>query len=161
MLGSATLARGSVLWTQRADNSCGREDEISDTMADLAVADGVLYTSDCPRMRLSRLDLGGWPTHRTCFIRTMVGIIWHYSRISGARLLVAWAQLSYAAAHSGDLYAFDTQTRQLLWQRSLRTLQAGAVSRMKLLGEELYVGFNEPGGRSSRQYSCDQHEDGE
>ena len=56
---------------------------------------------------------------------------------------------STAASQSGDLYAFDLSTHQLLWQETLQPRAAGPATRLKLLGEELYVGFSGPGGRGA------------
>jgi outer membrane protein assembly factor BamB len=109
---------GKLLW---------RRDSISDSMAQLAVARGVLYTSD-PSSGLIGLDPQSG------------AVIWQHSGLRSVTLLVH-EQVLYAASSSGDLYAFDTQAHQLLWQKTLRP-GCGAVSRLKLLGDELYVGFN-------------------
>jgi outer membrane protein assembly factor BamB len=109
---------GHLLW---------KSSRISDATVRLAVAAGVLYTSDW-RTGLFGLDC-----------RTGA-VIWEYSGLDVVSLLVQ-GQVLYAASASGKLHAFDTQTHQLLWQQTVRP-RAGAVSRLKLLGDELYVGFN-------------------
>jgi outer membrane protein assembly factor BamB len=109
---------GQLLW---------KSSRISDTTVHLAVAAGVLYTSD-------------WRTGLIGLDSRTGTVLWEYDGISGVSLLVQ-GQVLYAASATGELYAFDTQTHQLLWQQTVRP-RAGAVSRMKLLGDELYVGFN-------------------
>ena len=116
---------GKLLWQSTTTISA---------MAHLLIADGVLYTSERISDRMSvRFNLVGLdPRNGT--------VIWQHSGVDNVSLLVH-SHVLYAASALGDLYAFDTQTRQLLWQQTVRT-RAGAVSRMKLLGDELYVGFN-------------------
>jgi outer membrane protein assembly factor BamB len=122
---------GALLWQTTA---------ITDTMAQLLVAGGLLYTSD--RNGLVGLDpRDGTP-------------VWRYRGMRGVSLLASDPVLYvatrsddlYAADQSGDLYAFDLSTHRPLWQVRLRTHEAGLVTRLKLLGEELYVGFSGGGG---------------
>jgi outer membrane protein assembly factor BamB len=103
---------------------------IIDSMTQLVVADGLLYTSQANSL------VGIDPQNGA--------VIWHYNGIHGATLL-ANGHMLYAASDSGDLYAFETQTHSLVWQVKLRTLGAGEATRMKLIGDELYVGFNDLG----------------
>ena len=101
------------------------------SMAQLIIAGGVLYTSQ------NNNSLVG--------INLQNGeVMWRKSGIPRASFLEHDSVL-YVTSVSGDVYAFETQTRQLIWQEHLRTLGAGDVSRMKLIGEELYVGFNDLG----------------
>lgn len=101
-----------------------------DSMTQLVVADGLLYTSQ-------KNSLVG--------LNPQSGkVIWHYDGIHGATLL-ANGHVLYATSDSGDLYAFETQTHTLFWHEKLRMLGAGEVTRMKLIGDELYVGFNDLG----------------
>jgi outer membrane protein assembly factor BamB len=101
-----------------------------DSMAQLLVASGVLYTTDANGLIGLNPETGA--------------VTWQYSGIRNAALLVN-GQVLYVAADSGDLYAFDTRTHTRMWHDSLRTLGAGEVSRMTLIGDELYVGFNDLG----------------
>jgi outer membrane protein assembly factor BamB len=101
-----------------------------DSMAQLLVANGVLYTTDEKGLTGLSPQTGA--------------VIWQYSGIRNAALLVNGSVL-YVTADSGDLYAFDTKTHTRIWHDSLRTLGAGEVSRMMLIGDELYVGFNDLG----------------
>ena len=103
-----------------------------DSMAQLVVADGVLYTSGHDSL------LGLNPRNGT--------VIWSSSG-SGVHdaAFLASGDVLYTAVDSGDLYAFDTQTHKLIWHERLRALGAGEVSGMKLIGDELYVGFNDLG----------------
>jgi outer membrane protein assembly factor BamB len=101
-----------------------------DSSTQLVVTDGLLYTSQ--NNNLVGLD----PQNGK--------VMWHYSGIHGATLL-ANGHVLYATSDSGDLYAFETQTHTLIWHEKLRTLAAGEATRMKLIGDELYVGFNDLG----------------
>ena len=104
---------------------------VINSMAQLTIAGGVLYTSQNDNSLVG--------------INPQTGeVIWRKSGIPRASFLEHGSVL-YAASSSGDVYAFDIQTRQLIWYEHLRTLGAGDVSRMKLIGEELYVGFNDLG----------------
>ncbi len=99
-------------------------------MTQLIVADGLLYTSQNNSL------VGLNPQNGE--------VIWHYSGIHGATLL-ANGHVLYATSDAGDLYAFETQTHTLIWHEKLRTLAAGEATHMKLIGDELYVGFNDLG----------------
>jgi outer membrane protein assembly factor BamB len=101
-----------------------------DSMTQLVVADGLLYTSQNNSL------VGLNPQNGE--------VIWHYDGIHGATLL-ANGHVLYATSDSGDLYAFETQTHTLIWHEKLRALGAGEATRMKLIGDELYVGFNDLG----------------
>jgi len=101
-----------------------------DSMTQLVVADGLLYTSQNNSL------VGLNPQNGE--------VIWHYNGIHGATLL-ANGHVLYATSDAGDLYAFETQTHTLIWHEKLRTLAAGEATRMKLIGDELYVGFNDLG----------------
>jgi outer membrane protein assembly factor BamB len=101
-----------------------------DSMTQLVVADGLLYTSQNNSL------VGLNPQNGK--------VMWHYSGIHGATLL-ANGHVLYATSDAGDLYAFETQTHTLIWHEKLRTLTAGEATRMKLIGDELYVGFNDLG----------------
>ena len=105
-------------------------DTLIDSMTQLIVTEGLLYTSQ--NNSLVGLD----PQNGQ--------VVWHYSGIHGATLL-ANGHILYATSDSGDLYAFETQTHTLLWHEKLRTLAAGEATRLKLTGNELYVGFNDLG----------------
>ncbi len=112
---------GKLIW---------QTDAVIDAMAQLAVVGGVLYTSQQNSL------VGLNPQNGQ--------LIWHYDGIHGTTLLTNGHML-YATSDSGDLYAFDTHTHALIWHAKLRTLGAGEVTRMKLIGDELYVGFNDLG----------------
>jgi len=101
-----------------------------DSMTQLVVTDGLLYTSQNNSL------VGLNPQNGQ--------VMWHYSGIHGATLL-ANGHVLYATSDSGDLYAFETQTHTFIWHEKLRTLAAGEATRMKLIGDELYVGFNDLG----------------
>lgn len=101
-----------------------------DSMTQLVVTDGLLYTSQNNSL------VGLNPQNGE--------VIWHYRDIHGATLL-ANGHVLYATSDSGDLYAFETHTHTLIWHEKLRTFAAGEATRMKLIGDELYVGFNDLG----------------
>ena len=112
---------GKLLW---------HTNTIMSAATQLAVADELLYTTQN---------------------NTLVGIdpqngnvIWQYNDIYAANMLTHEHTL-YAASNSGILYAFDTRAHMLLWKKPLRTLSAGQPTRLKLIGAELYVGFNDLG----------------
>ena len=125
-------ASGQLLWKTATT---------TDTGAQLLVADGLLYTSDWSGL------IGLDPRNST--------LVWRYRGLRGVSVLASGSVLYvaansddlYAADQSGNLYAFDMPTHQLLWQVTLRPRAAGPATRLKLLGEELYVGFSGPGGR--------------
>ncbi|GCE21625.1 outer membrane protein assembly factor BamB family protein [Dictyobacter kobayashii] len=101
-----------------------------DSMSQLLVHEGLLYV--CQRDHLVGLDpKNGRP-------------VWKYPGINNASLLASRHTL-YVAASSGDVYAFDCTRHRLLWRQKLRTLTIGQPSHMKLIADELYVGFNEHG----------------
>lgn len=105
-------------------------DTLIDSMTQLLVADGLLYTSQ-------NNSLVGLNPHNG-------QVEWHYDGLHESTLL-SNGHVLYATSDSGDLYAFDTQRHTLLWHKKLRTLGAGEVSRLKMIGNELYVGFNDVG----------------
>lgn len=105
-------------------------DTLIDSMTQLLVADGLLYTSQ-------NNSLVGLNPHNG-------QVIWHYDGLHGATLL-SNEHVLYATSDSGDLYAFDTKTQTLRWHQKLRTLGAGEVTRLKMIGNELFVGFNDVG----------------
>lgn len=118
---------GQLLW---------KTSTTTDTGAQLLVADGLIYTSD--RSGLIGLD----PRNGA--------LVWRYRGLRGVSLLASGPILYvaansdhlYAADQSGDLYAFDMPTHRLLWQVRMRMRAAGHATRIKLLGEELYMGFS-------------------
>ncbi len=115
-------ASGKLLW-QTASTF--------DTATQLAMADGMLYTTGNNNL------VGLNPRNGK--------VLWQYGGLQNASLLVDGHRL-YVASAAGTLYAFDTQTHAILWHEALTTLGAGEVSRLKLIGDELYVGFNDLGG---------------
>ncbi|GCE28986.1 hypothetical protein KDA_44700 [Dictyobacter alpinus] len=112
---------GQLIW---------RNTPILDSGAQLLVINNLLYTSQ--RDKLVGIDIkNGRP-------------LWHYPNMRGVSLLFSEHTL-YVAATSGDLSAFEIPSHKLLWQRKLRALKSGGATHMQLLGDELYVGFNEYG----------------
>lgn len=105
-------------------------DTLIDSMSQLLVADGLLYTSQ------NKSLVGLNPQNGQ--------VVWRYNGIQQTTLL-ANGHVLYATSDSGDLYAFETQTHTLLWHEKLRTLGAGEATRLKLMGDVLYVGFNDLG----------------
>ncbi len=101
-----------------------------DSMTQLVATDGLLYTSQNNSL------VGLNPQNGD--------MVWSFNGIQGATLL-ANKHVLYATSDSGDLYAFETQSQALLWHKKLRTLAAGQATRLKLIGDELYVGFNDLG----------------